>query len=209
MFNENTTKQIFAAVLLAILLIFSYMIIKPIFFAAILGLILAYIFRPINKWLLVRIKQPTVTALITCIVVLGALVAITWAFLPILTRQLIEGYSLIQSFDMVGLIKRVFPFLFLTEGSVKTFASAYNTLVSQVIQSSVGSTSDWVKELPSIALKLFVVLIAFFYGLRDGDKMVSILKDTLPFNKSIISRFITKSELVTNSIVYGRVIIGV
>jgi len=209
MFNENIIKQVFAGILVAILLVFTYLIIKPIFFAMIFGFILSYIFSPINKRLLLRIRNPTVTALITCLFVLTVLVAVIWTFMPILTKQLIEGYTLLQTFDLVGILKKIFPFLFLSEKSIEDFATAYNTLISGFVYSAIGNISSIVLNFPSVMLKILVVLISFFYGLRDGDKIISILKDTLPFDRSTTTRFIIKSKLVTDSIIYGRIVIGV
>ncbi|MEM3112830.1 MAG: AI-2E family transporter, partial [Candidatus Pacearchaeota archaeon] len=61
----------------------------------------------------------------------------------------------------------------------------------------------------SIALKLFVVLVVFFYGLRDGDKLLEILRESLPFSRSTTNRFIEKSKKVTFSVIYGRIIVGI
>ena len=209
MFNEDTIKQIFAGVLIAILFVFAFLILKPLFYSILIGLILAYIFNPANKWLLSKIKQPTVTAFITCTVVLSSLLALGWVLMPIFTKELIQGYSLIQSFDLVGILKKLFPFLFLSEQSTENFATAYTNLISNIVKSTIGSITSIITNFTSIVLKVLVVLIAFFYGLRDGDKLIEAIKDSLPFNKSITNRFIAKSKIVTDSIIYGRVIVGI
>ena len=49
MIDESVIKQIIAFGFIAVLIVFTYFIIKPIFMSIILGLILAYTFNPLNK----------------------------------------------------------------------------------------------------------------------------------------------------------------
>ena len=52
-------------------------------------------------------------------------------------------------------------------------------------------------------------LVVFFYTLRDGDKAIEILEETIPFEKQITRKFIKKSKEVTFSVIYGRFVIGI
>ncbi|MFA6023223.1 MAG: AI-2E family transporter [Candidatus Pacearchaeota archaeon] len=209
MINENTVKQIIGGFFILILLVFTFLIIKPIFLSMLLGLILAYTFNPVNKLLVKLVKNRFLSAFITCSVTIGVLLVIIWFSLPLLINQVFDTYSSIQSFNTIGTLQEIFPFMFSSPQISNTFAGSYNTFLSTTAQSNVNILTNILLDIPSLIFKLMVVIITFFYGLRDGDKLIELLKNSLPFNKSTTSKFIQKSKEVTFSVVFGRVVIGI
>ena len=207
--EEKLIKQIFGAGFIAILLIFSYMMIRPIFFAIIMGLILAYVFNPMNKKLLNIIKNETASALIICILVLIVLVVSLWAVTPILARQIFNAYVLIKSFDIVGFMEKFFPVFVNTDEKLANFMLMYNNFLSTAIKSTADKATNFIVDFPSFLLKLFVVFIVFFYSLKDGDKILNVMRHSLPFKPETTDRFINKSKIVTFSVLFGRIIIGI
>ena len=209
MLNENSIKQIVATAFILLILVFVYLIIKPIFFSILFGLLLAYAFNPINKRLLKKLKRPTLSAAITCSITLLVIAIGVWFLLPTLITQTFDSYLAVQSWDAINFFKDTFPFLFTSPQISSNFAAAYNTFLSSTVSTTLEKLTEIISDLPALLLKFFVVLIIFFYGLRDGNKIIDLLRDSLPFNKSVTNRFITKSRQVTFSVVFGRIIIGI
>jgi predicted PurR-regulated permease PerM len=209
MLNENSIKQIFAASFVALILVFVYLIIKPIFFSMIFGLLLAYSFNAPNQWLLKKVKIPTLSAGITCIITLAIIVVATWFLLPTLIVQTFDSYIALQSWDAISFAKTTFPFLFNDPQISANFEAMFNSLLSSTVNTSLSKLTEIISDLPTLILKILVVLIVFFYGLRDGDKILELLRDSLPFNKNVTNRFINKSKQVTFSVVFGRIIVGI
>ena len=207
--NEESIKQLIAIGFIAILIVFTFLIIKPIFFSIILGLILAYIFNPIDKRLIKVVKSGTVSACITSLIVVALLGLFIWFVVPILITQIFNTYNLVIGLDITSVLKGIFPILFASDQITANFAGAYSTFISTTTQTVLQKFTSFVVDLPSLLLKLAVVALVFFYGLRDGGKLIKVLEDTLPFNKSLTTRFIKKSKEVTFSVVYGRIIIGI
>ena len=108
MIEEKLIKQLITSAFVIVLLVFAFLIIRPIFLAIILGLILAYVFNPLDKWLLKRIKNETVSASITCTITIGLLLLILWFSLPLLTKQIFDSYMTIVSMDIIGFLKKIF-----------------------------------------------------------------------------------------------------
>ncbi len=209
MVDETLVKQFIAGIFILILLAFTFLIIRPIFMSIILGLILAYACYPIHKGLSLKIRNKSLSASITGVFVLAVLLGILWFSIPHLINQIFDAYVGLQTFDTLGLLKKIFPPFFSSPQVSANFAAAYNNLISNSAKLSLEKLTSTLINLPSLALKALVVLITFFYGLRDGDKLITLLKDSLPFNKSTTNRFIQKSKDVTFSVVYGRVVIGI
>ena len=209
MLNEKIIKQFVTGIFVTILLIFVYLIIKPIFFAMIFGFLLAYIFTPVNKRLLKKIKNETLSALITCVTTLAIITLGLWFLIPTLITQMFEAFNAVQLLDVVGFFRKTFPFLFTTPQIAANFEAAYSSFISTTASQTLKKFTEFIFNLPSLSLKLFVALITFFYGLRDGHKILEILRKTLPFGRSVTNRFIEKSKQVTFSVIYGRIIVGI
>src|SRR3989338_2604914 len=208
MVDEKLVKQFIAGIFIVILLAFTFILIRPIFMSIVLGLILAYACYPIHKYLSLKIKNKTISALVTGLVVLAVIFGILWFSIPLLINQIFDAYVGLQTFDTIGLLKRLFPPFFSSPQVSANFVAAYNNFISNSAKISLEKLTSILINLPSLALKALVVLITFFYGLRDGDKLINLLKDSLPFNKATTNRFIQKSKDVTFSVVYGRVFIA-
>lgn len=209
MIDEQTFKQIIAAGCIIILLIFAYFIIQPIFIAILLGLILAYTFNPVNNLINKYLRNKFISSFITCSLVIIALLFAIWFFLPALTSQIFDTYLAIQSFDTLGLMKKIFPVLFSSPQVSGNFAAAYSNFLATATKSTIEKVSSVLLDIPSLILKIVVVFITFFYALKDGDKLIELLRESLPFKKSTTNRFIQKSRDVTYSVLFGRIVIGI
>ncbi|MFA5019493.1 MAG: AI-2E family transporter [Candidatus Pacearchaeota archaeon] len=207
MINESNIKQIIGMVFIAILLVFCYILIRPIFFAIICGFILSYIFNPIDKLLLKFVKNKTISAFITCFAVFIIFLIAAIYTLPLLAKQIFESYQIIQSFDMTNFVTTYLPFI--PEEVRPTFLSAYSTFLSSASKEALTKVTGALIDLPNTILKILVVFIVFFYGLRDGGKLLEMLKDSLPFKRELTERFIKKSKDVTYSVVFGRIVVGI
>ena len=209
MLNESSIKQIFSAAFILSLFIFAYLIIKPIFFAIIFGLLLAYSFNPVNKLLLKRLKNPSLTATVTCTVTILIIIAGTWVALPILITQTFDSYLALQNWDAITFLRESFPVLFSNPQVASQLESSYATFLASSANIVLEGLTNIISNLPSLLLRILVVLIVFFYGLRDGDKILELMSDSLPFNKSTTNRFVTKSKQITFSVIFGRIIVGI
>lgn len=209
MLTEKGIKQIVTGVFVAGLLIFAFLIIRPIFFSMIFGFLLAYVFSPLNKKLLKIVKNETLSAIIICVTTISILGVATWFLLPTLVTQMFEGFNSLQTLDITGFFRDTFPFLFTTPQIAANFEAAYSSFVSTTASNTLNKFTNFLLDFPTFTLKLLVVLITFFYGIRDGNKILEILRETLPFGRNVTNRFIEKSKQVTFSVIYGRIIVGI
>ncbi len=209
MINEKTLKQLVVIAMVIVLVFFTILILRPVAMAIIFGLVLAYILNPVYKIILKIFRNKTISASITCIIVLSLFFVSIWFLIPVLASQIFDSYSAVQSWDVLGLFKRFFPFLFTSEQITSNFIAAYNNFVTNTVNTTLHKLTDFLVDLPGLLLKSLVVLIVFFYSLRDGDKLIKLIKETLPFKRDITNKFIKKSKDVTFSVVFGRVVIGI
>jgi len=69
--------------------------------------------------------------------------------------------------------------------------------------------SDILTFLPTLLLQLFIGFFTIFFAIRDFDKFNNFLKRVSPFDKKTEKKLGLEFRNITNSIVFGQVLIGV
>tara|TARA_Y100000310_G_scaffold270147_1_gene283797 strand:- start:14 stop:1045 length:1032 start_codon:yes stop_codon:yes gene_type:complete len=205
MLSEKNFKTIVTIGIIAILVILTFLIIRPIILPIIFGILLAYIFSPAYRWLRTKTKRENLSAFFIClgvlIMVLGPIIIIFGA----LFDQAIEIYFNLQSLDLSEIARGIFPD---SEFSA-TFAGSLNGFISERFADAIQGFSNFIVNLPINLLKLFLILFVFFFTLRDGEKAILYLKSLSPFKKETESQFFKHFKDVTFSVLIGQIIIGI
>ena len=84
--TEKDVKKVSLIILIVVLAVLVFLVIKPVLLSIIAGLILAYIFYPVYKWIVRRVKYKTLAAAIVSIIVL--LIIISQTFLAMKMSRL-------------------------------------------------------------------------------------------------------------------------
>ena len=200
-------KNIMLILLTAALVVLAFLIIRPIIIAVLFGLILAYIFHPLYKKIHKKIKSENVSAFIVVIGILIILLALAIFLIPIIGKQLLAVYMSAQQMDLSEVLQETFPNLF---GSTSQDLSAsISSFTQDTAAMFLSSVQKIILNFPSMLLQTVVVLFTFFFMLRDHDKMRDYFLSISPFSKEAQRQFYEKFEQVTNSILYGQLIVGI
>lgn len=205
--GEKDIKNLVIVVIIALLAILAFMLIKPILTAVIGGLILAYVFTPIYKKIRDSTGYPSISAFFVCIVIILIILIPLWILIPKLIQQFFGIFSVFQAINFQSLVKAIFPsanqeFITQVSLSLTNFISKGSTIV-------LNSLSDALLDLPSIALQFLVAAFVFFFGLRDGAKLKEFVEGLSPFNKTKEGLFVRQFKDITDSIIYGIIIVGI
>ena len=194
--------------ILVVLVALSFFILKPLLMAIIVGLILGFIFYPVYTFILKHTNSANFSATIVCIL-LGILIIIpTWFFAPILLQQSFQIYNLSNNFDAVGPLKAIFPGLFSVEGFSNELSTVIRSSISKMSIGLVNMVSDFIINLPEIALQFLVVLFVFFFFLTDRKIFVDYIGSVLPFSKDVEKELFKQTHEITLSVLYGQILLG-
>ena len=207
MFDKNTFKDLVTFILILGLFILAGIIIKPIIIAIISGVLLAYIFYPLYKWVLRKLKRETLSALIICLGLLIIIFGGTSLILGALVRQAINLYLVLQNIDLSVIITQIIP-NFLSNELSSTMAGSLNTFISTILADGLSKSGDFILNIPIILLQLFVAIFIFFFSLKDGKKAVEYIKSLSLFEKDIQEKFFKQFKDITYSVLMGQVVVG-
>lgn len=197
--------------ILAIILVgaLAIYLIRPVFISIVTGLVLAYICMPLYGKTLKLVKSKNVSATIVLVILVLLIVVPLWFAIPIVIKQLGEVYYTLQHLDIGALIRAIVPTA--SESTVSQITLSVQNALVTATKSIIGSDSpiNVFYQLPTILINLFIVGFVFFFGLRDSDKLMELAKEISPFSKVKEKLFVQQFKGVTDSIVYGQIIVGI
>lgn len=206
--DENYFRKVTATVVIAVLVVLSFFLLKPILLSIISGFILAFIFSPVYDLAYKWTKSKNLPAAILCILLLAAIIIPLWLFTPMLIDESIKLYKAAQQLDIVTPLKTWFPSIFGSQEFSQEVASITHTFITKITNSITNYFSNLITDFPTIIMQIFVVFFTFFYALRDKDKIISYIKSLLPFSKEVEKKLFDSTKDITSSVLYGQLVIG-
>ncbi len=206
MLEKKEFARIFSLSLLALLVILSFLIIRPILMSILGGLVLAYIFLPVHRWLVKYIREKNISALIICSLMLIVLFVVVWFVIPSFGRQVVDVYFKIQKTDFVAMVQRFFPAL--PQDSAHELGGVLSNFVSNSYVTILSKTSKFLLNLPIFLFNLIIVFFTFFFTIRDADSIAMYLRSISPISRELEKKFFTKFKEITNSVIYVQIVAG-
>lgn len=200
----------------AILLYLCWRMVQPFLNVILWATVLVILFYPVHRRLLLRIRQPSLAALISCLlVILIILVPITLITLAVVNELSGAAQSLQGAANYL-----LDPNARVT-GPILTFLSQYidiNQLRSEeflverlrgVSGQLAGRTLGFIGGLVGAIVQTFFVIFTMFYFFRDGDDISRTLRDSLPLEREQADSVMTRTREVIDASVYGVISIAV
>ena len=208
MFDKVTFKDMISLVLVLGLFILAGIIIKPIIIAIISGVLLGYIFYPVYRIFLRKLKRENLSALIVCLGLIIIIVTIISFILSALINQAINLYLALQGIDLSTILAQTIP-NFLSNELSSALGGSLNTFISNILTKGLSKSGDIILNLPMILLQLFVVIFIFFFALKDGKKGIDYLKSLDLFEKETQEKFFKQFKDITYSVLMGQIVVGI
>lgn len=196
--------------------ILVFFIFRPFLFSLVLALILAVVFQPLYQRILkiTRQHQGLAALITTLLVIIFIMTPLTFLGAQILreAQQLYLFLTENSSKDVVfNIFKNLADKAQLIFPGAKDFSFDFNT--DQYLKNGV----TWLLQnlgaifsnLAQLLVNSFILLIAFYYLLKDGHKMKKIIIDLSPLGDTEDETILKKLELAINSVVRGNLVIAI
>ena len=206
MVDDYSFKKVSIYVVLSILAILSLFLLWPIATSILAGLVLSYIFHPAYRKILHIVKEKNISAILLILLVLLLIFIPLWFFIPLMVQQIFDVYLFLQKIDVSAVINVVFPSF---ADSSQHFVNSFNSFISGLAMQMFSYLSGLVGNLPDLALKVVVVMFVFFFGMRDGEHIINYIQSLSPFKKKVEEELIKKFKDITNSVIYGHIVVGI
>lgn len=204
--EKDITKAAFI-ILLIFLAILTFLVLEPIIFSIIGGLLLAYMFSPVHKKILKLVKNRTLSAILVSLFLIFLIVAPIWLLIPSLIQQVSEIFKISQTIDIQKFVSNVFP------GASEQFKAqvviSANSAISKASAAILNYLVDFMINIPNYILHLVIISFVFFYALRDQDSLKEFASGLSPLNKNQEKGLVKQFKDITDSILYGQIVVGI
>lgn len=201
---EKAFKKLIVGGTILILIILSLFVIWPVIFSIIAGLLLAYVFYPVYKFIFKIVKEKNISSLIIVLLIIFLLFIPVWFLFPIVTRQVFDAYTYSQKVELSSIIGKLLP-----EALSTDTIAMINSFISKLVNSIFSKFTESLLNIPNLLLQIAVILVVFFFAMRDADNLKKYVKDLSPFSKSFEENLEKQFKDITNSVIYGHIIIGI
>ena len=206
--DEKLFKKIATIVLIAVLVFLTFLILKPILLSTIFGLILAFMFYPIYKKLRRVVKNKNVSALIICVALIVIILLPIFLLIPVVIEQSFEVYTSFQKADVLSPFKKLIPNFLASQELSRDLTVSVNSFIGNITSSFLNNFTEILLNSPRIFLHIILILFVFFFGLRDGNKLVSYIQDISPLSKESEEKVFKQFKDITQSVIFGQFIVG-
>lgn len=205
--KERDIKRYSAILLIVLLAVVSFIIVRPIALSIATGLLLAYIFYPIYRYIFKFFRERTTTALAVSVLIVLIILIPLWFLIPIVMRQVFDTFSFFQTLDVPRFVRQIIP---TSSAQLQIdITTAIVSFIGKITTSSLSGLSTFLIDLPSVILHFTIVIFVFFFGMRDGDKLKTYVAELSPLKKEKGVMLARQFKQITNSVIYGNFIIGV
>ena len=194
-------------VVLIILVVLSFLLLRPILLSMVFAFLLAFIFMPVYNFFYKYTKSKNISAGLVCLILVLLVVIPIWFLTPILINQAIDFYIASQQLNIIESIKGVFPTLFMSPEFTLTLENIIQSSITKTINSIASAVT--MDNIINFFFQGAVVFFTFFFVLRDKKELMEYIKSILPFSKEVETKLLKSSKGITASVLYGQLVVGI
>jgi len=209
MIDEKTFNKIGGGAILVLLIILTFLIVRPILLSSVFGLILAFVFYPVYKKALKIFRNKNLTSLIICILVFAIVITPVLLLTPIVLRQGLEAYNQLQSQDILAPLEKLIAKFVSSPEIANDLTIAINSFTNKIAANLLTKFTNILLNSPTILLHIALILFVFFFGLRDGEQLVAYIQSLSLLSKESEKKVFSQFKDITNSVIYGQILAGI
>ena len=217
--SKEDYRKYLLIILTLILVVISYLIIKPFIIPIISAIILGYLFYPIYKWANKKIiKNKTLLAIIIVIIVIFLITIPTILIVNKLSKETYVAYLLgKQSLAKLGGTENPVcegNIICTSANSVKHFLSSpsmqyqLRKTLDKVSTFFNEQISKFILNIPKILLGFFLTFFIMYFILKEGDTFALKTKNLLPLSIKHKDKIVKRFNAIISSTVYGGFLVA-
>jgi len=219
--NQLTLQQKVFLLLLTLITLGFLWILFPYSGAVFWGLVLAILFEPMYRWLLVKTKhKPTLAALITLLSIVVMVIIPVGLIAASLAKQAMGVYTLIGSghIDFGMYFRQIMSALpqwvisLLERFEITSLASLQvklQTAASQISQTAARQVINIGRNTFDFLVGMTVMLYLLFFLLRDGKALAARVRQAIPLSRVYKQRLLNNFTTVIRATVKGNVLVAI
>jgi len=197
--------------------VLAFIVFKPLFTVVFLSIILTIVFYPVHEYIFKLFNyQKTISSLISTALLIFIIVVPLSFVGTLIVQEAVDFYGAVNEGEQKSVL---ITSLNETENFINRNIKGFNVDFDRYIDiSSFAQTAvDWIVSnvggvfsgILKGAFSLFLLILATFYLLRDGDHFVRRTVELSPLEDGYDKKILSKIKNAINSVIRGHIIIGI
>ena len=199
----------FYVIFFLVILVLSFLMLRPFINAISISIILAYIFYTIYRKLHNIIPYKSVSSILMVIIVL--LIVILPGILSVqLILQQFRYFSIdVKEMDayLIGYTDDIEEYLNLPD--FVNLEAITGSLTTDLTKGFTNIITTFIRSIPFRILETFIIIFVLFYLFRDGARLLKSINNHLPIKKIYKDELFLESEKVIKAVIYGTLVAAV
>ncbi len=202
-----------------VLILVSFLIIKPFLTAVLTGIIFSYIFYPLYLRIYKKITNKNAASLITSVLVILMITLTLYFMLNTVSKEAYTTYQLSRQKVVSGqFISECQPAdkpgcktmnYFADKANDPRVKYYFDTTVKGVTTKITESISNILFSIPIFLLDMFIILFVMFFLFRDGEIFVDKVERIMPLKGKYREHVFKKLNDMAYAVIYGSIIIAI
>lgn len=210
--REESVSRYGFFILLGILLILSYLVLKPMLSYIVLAMIFAYLFNPAFIWLCKKTGKKKISAgLLTAFIIFVFIIPIIFLLFSLVnqTAKAYTDFSDSTTYDYMhigDISKKISSWLGYDIDLQSLLSNAISRIGKYVIEQKGEAL---LTSISQIVLGIFVMFFVMYYLFKGGDTINQNLKEIIPLKKHHKTRLFSEIENMTFAVLYGQILTAI
>ena len=220
--ESKYTKYLFI-VALSIIILLSFLIIKPLINVFLWSLILSYLFYPTYTYIHKRLKRPSLSSAITILVMI---LVVTVPFVMIVRGISQEAFAFYKNakeqtesggISVATLTSHcktnpspICDSILFMDNSVRTLLpqELMDQAGQRILEGILAIAISFILNLPAMLFNIAIAFFITFFLIRDWEKFRKSVHDYLPFKSADMDKILTRINTTTHSILFASIMVA-
>src|SRR3989338_1706300 len=220
--ESKYTKYLFI-VALSIIILLSFLIIKPLINVFLWSLILSYLFYPTYTYIHKRLKRPSLSSAITILVMI---LVVTVPFVMIVRGISQEAFAFYKNakeqtesggISVASLTSHcktnpspICDSILFMDNSVRTLLpqELMDQAGQRILEGILAIAISFILNLPAMLFNIAIAFFITFFLIRDWEKFRKSVNDYLPFKSADMDKILTRINTTTHSILFASIMVA-
>ena len=216
------TKYLFI-VALAIIVLLSFLIVKPLINVFLWSFILSYLFYPLYVFLNRHIRRPTLSSLLTVLIMVLVVTVPFFMIVRGISAEVFTFYTQARAEVSSGQISLTAltsscaqDSSFLCDG-IRSLEKWTHTLLpeelmkqvsSKLVSASLNIAIAFILNVPSMLFHIAIAFFITFFLLRDWEKFRKSVYEFVPFKSADMEKILHRINTMTHSILFASILVA-
>ena len=202
---DNIYYKWFFITTVLLIIIVSFILIKPFITAVLTALVFSYLFYPLYTRSENIIKNKSLRSFVLLVIISVVIISLFLVITNLLINESVALYHSVRVADIDELSNFASSIL----GENIDLNLYYKDIINKSLTFILTSLSDFALTIPQKAISLFIILFMMYYLFKEGDYFVNKFKENLPLKESHSEVIIKRFNDVMYATIYGIIVTSI